>query len=89
MRETQLLKRYSGLAVLLFLPALGQADVVVDWNGIMQTTVSTQQPFPQARFAAITQLAVFEAVNSITHDYQPYLGSFTRCSSDYRCLYGA
>src|SRR5688572_25202950 len=32
-------------------------------------------PFAQARFAAIVQLAVFEAVNSITGDYQGYLGS--------------
>lgn len=35
----------------------------------MQSTVSGQAPFPQARFAAITQMAVFEAVNSIQKDY--------------------
>lgn len=58
-------------------PALVSADVVLDWNAIMQTTVSAQPPFPQARFAAITQLAVFEAVNVITGDYKPYLGSIT------------
>ena len=34
-----------------------------------------QSPFAQARYAAIVQLAVFEAVNAITGDYQPYLGS--------------
>jgi len=34
-----------------------------------------QNPFAQARYGAIVQLAVFEAVNSITHDYQPYLGT--------------
>ena len=43
----------------------------------MQATVSAQPPFPQARFAAITQLAVFEAVNAITRDYKPYLGTIT------------
>ena len=48
-------------------------DVVLDWNAIMVTTVSSQNPFAQARFAAITQLAVFEAVNSISGDYDPYL----------------
>ena len=48
-------------------------DVVLDWNAIMVTTVSGQNPFAQARFAAITQLAVFEAVNSITGDYDSYL----------------
>ena len=43
----------------------------------MQDTVSSQAPFPQARFAAITQLAVFEAVNAITRQYKPYLGTIT------------
>jgi len=62
---------------LLLMPAAGKADVILDWNAIMQATVSAQPPFPQARFAAITQLAVFEAVNAITHDYRPYLGTIT------------
>ena len=34
-----------------------------------------QSPFTQARFLAITQLAVFEAVNAITGNYKPYLGT--------------
>jgi len=49
------------------------ADPVLEWNAIMVSTVSGQNPFAQARFAAITQLAVFEAVNSITGDYESYL----------------
>jgi hypothetical protein len=32
-------------------------------------------PFAQARFMAITQLAVFEAVNAVTGKYRPYLGT--------------
>src|SRR3954462_8816506 len=54
-----------------------RADAVTDWNAIMQATVSAPptNPFFQARWAAIVQLAVFEAVNSITGDYQPYLGT--------------
>jgi len=59
---------------LLAAQAIGTADVVSDWNAIMLTTVSGQNPFAQARFAAITQLAVFEAVNAITGDYKSYLG---------------
>lgn len=51
------------------------SDVVLDWNAIMVTTVSGQNPFGQARLAAITQLAVFEAVNSITGDFEPYLAA--------------
>ena len=63
--------------LLVLCPFVARADVVQDWNIIMQTTVGGQPPFPQFRFAAITQLAVFEAVNSITHDYRPYLGTIT------------
>jgi len=63
-------------ATLLLAPA-ARADVVQDWNTIMLNTIATQSPFAQARFAAITQLAVFEAVNACTGEYQPYLGSVT------------
>ena len=61
-------------ALLLFPPFAG-ADVVHDWNTIMLTTISSQTPFAQARFGAITQLAVFEAVNACTREYEPYLGT--------------
>jgi hypothetical protein len=47
----------------------------LDWNAIMQTTVAPANPFIQARSAAIVQLAVFEAVNAIVGDYEPYLGT--------------
>jgi hypothetical protein len=42
----------------------------------MQATVTAapSNPFFQARWGAIVQLAVFEAVNTITEDYEPYLG---------------
>jgi hypothetical protein len=52
-----------------------RADTVTDWNAIMQTTVSAPptNPFFQARWGAIVQLAVFEAVNAIEGDYEPYL----------------
>jgi hypothetical protein len=54
-----------------------RADVVLDWNAIAVSTLvgQGQSPFAQARFMAITQLAVFEAVNAITGDYEPYLGT--------------
>src|SRR5262245_11090652 len=53
-----------------------RADTVTDWNAIMQTTVTTAptNPFFQARWGAIVQLAVFEAVNAIEGNYEPYLG---------------
>ena len=62
---------------LLFGSVGARADVVLDWNAIAVNTAiaNKQSPFAQARYAAIVQLAVFEAVNSITHEYQPYLGT--------------
>jgi len=69
------------LIALSFSHAIGSADVVSDWNAIMVTTVSGQSPFAQARFAAITQLAVFEAINAITGDFKPYLGTINAPSS--------
>lgn len=65
--------------LLLFNAAAAQADVVLQWDEIAVRTLTTQNPalspFAQARFAAIVQLAVFEAVNTITGKYQGYLGS--------------
>src|SRR5580692_12545800 len=65
------------MATLLLGPAVAKADPVLDWNVIaVDTAVANgQNPFAQARYGAIVQLAVFEAVNSITGDYRPYLGS--------------
>jgi membrane-associated phospholipid phosphatase len=74
-------KRTFGLcmlmATLLFGPAVAKADPVLDWNVIaVDTAVANgQNPYAQARFAAIVQVAVFEAVNAISGDYRPFLGS--------------
>ena len=58
-------------------PIVARADVVLDWNEIAMATLASQRqsPFASARFMSITQLAVFEAVNAITGDYEPYLGT--------------
>lgn len=57
-------------------PSAARADAVTEWNAIMQATVSAAptNPLYQARWSAIVQLAVFEAVNAIDGDYEPYLG---------------
>lgn len=80
----RVMKKIFGLgsvlvASLLIGSAAAAADVVLDWNAIAVNTAvaNKQNPFAQARYAAIVQLAVFEAVNSITHEYQPYLGTVT------------
>ena len=72
-------KRALGLCMLVAILcfAVAKADVVLDWNVIAVNTAVTngQNPFAQARFAAIVQLAVFESVNAITGEYHPYLGT--------------
>src|SRR5215207_5567847 len=67
----------AALAMPMFAPAALRADVVTDWNLLMQQTVivAPSNPNLQTRWGAIVQLAVFEAVNSITGDYVPYLGT--------------
>jgi hypothetical protein len=74
-------KRLVRLACMLMLSLFlgntaARADAVLDWNLIAVNTAiaNGQSPFAQARYAAIVQLAVFEAVNAITGDYRPYLG---------------
>ncbi len=67
------------VSFLLIGSAVAQADAVLDWNAIATDTAvaNGQNPFAQARTAAIVQLAVFEAVNAIRGDYKPYLGIIT------------
>src|SRR5688572_2135305 len=48
-------------------------DVVLEWNAITLRTVAGQNGVEQVRIAAIVHLAVFEAVNSIVGDFNPYL----------------
>jgi hypothetical protein len=71
-RSTQL----SAIVLLLVMSQVGaRADVVTEWNEIMLAAVASQNSFAQARFAAVTQLAVFEAVNTIAGAYKPYVGT--------------
>jgi PAP2 superfamily len=70
---------FTVVATFLFGSAVAKADVVLDWNVIAVNTAiaNGQNPFAQARYAAIVQLAVFEAVNATKGDYKPYLGTIT------------
>ena len=59
-------------------PATARADdMVLRWNEIAARTATSTSPFNQARVGAIVQLAVFEAVNAITGEYEPYLNPAT------------
>jgi hypothetical protein len=62
------------ISLVLFTPVLARADAVLDWNAIA-TSLPAPNGFEGARRLAIVQLAVFEAVNSITGEYEPYLGT--------------
>lgn len=58
-----------------------RTNAVLHWNAITVTTVGGLNPFAQARAAAMTHLAMFEAVNAITPRYEPYLGSIGAASA--------
>src|SRR5690242_17694153 len=78
-RITRVAAAMCGL--LLSTAALSASDPVLEWNAIMVSTTAGQNPFVQARLAAITQLAVFEAVNAIEQDFDPYLGTLSASPS--------
>ena len=65
----------AACGLLLSTSVLSANDPVLEWNAIMISTSAGQNPIVQARFATITQLAVFEAVNAIDQDFDPYLGT--------------
>jgi hypothetical protein len=64
------------ILALLSAPANARADVVLTWNDLAVRTFmgQGQSPFAQARYMAIVQLAVFEAVNAIDPNYESYVG---------------
>jgi hypothetical protein len=59
----------------LIAPPMARADVVVDWTVLAGSTVGGVNG--GARNMAVVSLAIFEAVNAITGDYEPYLGTVT------------
>lgn len=72
------LRTTVALVALLAGPTIARADdAVLHWNRIAVETLIAQgqSPFAQARLMSIVQLAVFEAVNAVTHEYEPYLGT--------------
>src|SRR6478752_490289 len=69
----------ASLSVVLSTPALaqGSADVVLEWNRIMVAALAVPGANPATVFvtrpAAMVQVAVFEALNSIDPQYVPYV----------------
>ena len=62
------------LALGVLTPSASSADEVIAWNQIMVSAFTATNTSPQnaARIAAITQAAVFDAVNGIDRRYTPY-----------------
>jgi hypothetical protein len=56
----------------------GDPDQVLAWNETAMTVFASQNPPFQTRFAAIMHAAVFDAVNSVTHDHEPYAVTVSR-----------
>jgi hypothetical protein len=65
-------------AALVSSPSVSSADVVLDWNEIMSAVVADQPPPDMNRFAAITQLAVFEAVAAAVGHGTRHAGAMNR-----------
>jgi hypothetical protein len=65
-----------GATLALAAPALARADTVTDWNDIASTAivVNANQPPPVSVLSfAMTQGAVYDAVNAIDRRHRPYL----------------
>ena len=78
-----------GVSVALALPAVAQANEVTNWNSIALNTVAAEPPISSAPnatsvFMAMTQGAVYGAVNAIDRHGRPYLvqRSFPKASLD-------
>jgi hypothetical protein len=69
----------AGLCVFLAAgPARAGGDIVLEWNEIMVAVVAHRPPPDMNRVAAITQLAVFAAVNAVTGEHEHPLGMHAR-----------
>ena len=62
------------LALGVLTPSVSAADEVTDWNQILVSALTATNTSPQnaGRIAAMTQAAVFDAVNGIHRRYTPY-----------------
>jgi hypothetical protein len=58
-------------------PQVTSDAVVLEWNDTATRATIGNPPFSSARWMAIVQLAVFEAANSVSGKYQPYLGTLS------------
>jgi membrane-associated phospholipid phosphatase len=77
LEETSMLKRLVHIVVLatgVTLPHCLYADVIVDWNNVLLTTIrdTSLNPPRASRAMAMMHTAMYDAVNSIADTHQPY-----------------
>ena len=75
--RVQILSTIFALSILFALPAITHADAITAWNEITVNTtmVPPGRPGPSNLLdIAVVQLAMYDAVQAIEGDYQPYCG---------------
>ena len=60
------------------------ADVVFEWNQILQDTVPSPQNVLTPRFFALTHIAMFDAINTFEREFEPYRVRLRHGSADRR-----
>ncbi len=62
------------IVVCLLGPAQLSADVIIDWNNVMNNSVRTNSmsPLPATRISAAMNTAMYDAINSIARTHRPY-----------------
>ena len=54
------------------MPRDSSANVVFEWNQILQDTVPVPHNPLTPRFFAMTHIAMFDAINAIEREFEPY-----------------
>ena len=74
---SRLFRPVLGLIVLLALHRPAAADVISDWNEkVISFAIARGWGPAEIRFLAMTDLAMFDAVNAVERGYRPYLMNF-------------
>jgi hypothetical protein len=77
-KTTHTVRAAAAISLFALAGAASAQDIVSQWNQTLLTSVQTTSMGPPlaARAMAMTQLAVFEAVNSVDRNYAPYRGYY-------------
>lgn len=66
---------------LFFISSIARGDVITDWNQLLNNTFAAEgslaTPPANARTMGMVDAAMYDAVNSITQNYSPYLGIYS------------